>query len=115
MRNEMSKKYNEYAKNLTLGELECFSSLTPDIKELPERGSVRVMLELPVHLLRFAREVCEDVNGNCKEEYGEDDWGLTPFDVLQDAYEGTDLNENDYDVVLKYEREYKEYMEEETK
>ena len=71
------------------------------------RGSTMVMLELPTYVVKNAINICEEVNAKYTEEYGEDEygedeeWGLTPFDVLQSAYDKTDLMHYPEDVVEK--------------
>jgi hypothetical protein len=73
-----------------LESIECFSEYTPSM-ELGN-SSTLVMLELPTDVVENARLVSKVVNAKYKQMGGEDEYGLTPFDVLASAYEKTDIN-----------------------
>ena len=110
---------NHRKRKDVLEHLKCFSKYTPnmelgDVDRMDEyggvylgdtlvlRGSTMVMLELPTYVVKNAINICEEVNAKYTEEYGEDEeWGLTPFDVLQSAYDETNLMHYPEDVVEK--------------
>ena len=92
----------------TLEDLDCFSvyttkmevpELTRDKYGILEYDTIKVMLNLPLELVRNAIDVCKEVKEKYAEEYGKDEWGLTPFDVLVSAYDKTDLMHYPEDVV----------------
>ena len=101
-----------------LEHLKCFSKYTPnmelgDVDRMDEyggvylgdtlvmRGSTMVMLELPTYVVKNAINICEEVNAKYTEEYGEGEKWITPFDVLQSAYDETNLMHYPEDVVEK--------------
>ena len=90
-----------------LESIECFSEEYTPKMELGEsydseyttfRKTTLVMLELPTELVKQSIEISKEVNEKYKEEYGEE-WGITPFDVLAEAYEKTDVMHYSSDVV----------------
>ena len=81
-----------------LEKIRCFSPYTPNM-ELGEsydeeyktlENKVWVMLELPVELVKKSIEVSKEVNEKMVEYTG-DEWDETPFNVLCEEYEKTDL------------------------
>ena len=102
------KKQTEHELTDALEHLKCFSEYTPnmelgDVDRMDEyggvylgdtlvlRGSTMVMLELPTYVVKNAINICEEVNAKYTEEYGEGEKWITPFDVLQSAYDETNL------------------------
>ena len=90
------KSYNRKVEFLE--KMGCFSPYTPNM-ELGEsydekyktlEKKVWVMLELPVELVKKSIEVSKEVDEKMVEYTG-DEWGETPFDVLCEEYEKTDL------------------------
>jgi len=81
-----------------LEKIRCFSPYTPNM-ELGEsydekyktlEKKVWVMLELPVELVKKSIEVSKEVDEKMVE-YSGYEWGETPFHVLCEEYEKTDL------------------------
>ena len=101
---------NHRKRKDVLEHLKCFSKYTPNM-ELGDvdrckytgeyRGSTMVMIELPTYVVKNAINICEEVNAKYTEEYGEGEKWITPFDVLQSAYDETNLMHYPEDVVEK--------------
>ena len=84
-----------------LQELECFSRYTPSMKPDDDTYQTRVMLEVPTSVVQNAIRICEEVNAKYKEMTGEDNYGITPFYVLADALENTDVMHYPNEVLKK--------------
>ncbi len=75
--------FSPYTPNMELGE-----SYDREYKTLEKK--VWVMLELPVELVKKSIEVSKVVDEKMVEYTGSE-WGETPFEVLCEEYEKTDL------------------------
>ena len=91
--------FSPYTPNMELGE-----SYDEEIKTLEKK--TWVMLELPIHLVKKSIEVSKEVDEKMVEYTG-DEWGETPFDVLCEEYEKTDLYHTPDDVIREKFESYK--------
>jgi hypothetical protein len=94
---ERIKCFSVYTPNMEIGDVErCkYTGMTS--------GTTKVMLELPTELVKNSIEVSKEVNEKWRELSGEDeDYGVTPFDFLQDEYEKTSLQHEPSVVVEDY-------------
>jgi|TARA_B100000315_G_scaffold251428_1_gene286221 hypothetical protein len=94
---ERIKCFSVYTPNMEIGDVErCkYTGVTS--------GTTMVMLELPTELVKNSIEVSKEVNEKWRELSGEDkDYGVTPFDILQDEYEKTSLQHEPSVVVEDY-------------
>ena len=93
----------------TLERIDCFSEYyTPNMMIYDGDETTRVLLELPSQVVRDAINICEEVNAKSKEQYDEE-YGLTPFDVLQSAFDKTDVMHYPEKVVTEVMEEVHEY------
>ena len=94
---ERIKCFSVYTPNMEIGDVErCkYTGMTS--------GTTKVMLELPTELVKNSIEVSKEVNEKWRELSGEDeDYGVSPFDFLQDEYEKTSLQHEPSVVVEDY-------------
>ena len=101
------KRHNETVD--ALDRIDCFSEYyTPNMMIYDGDETTRVLLELPSQVVRDAINICEEVNAKSKEQYDEE-YGLTPFDVLQSAFDKTDVMHYPEKVVTEVMEEVHEY------